>query len=116
MKFLADENFPRQAVRTLRENGFSVTSVAEDSAGSTDEDILARCATQELTLLTLDKDFGELVFRKGLPADCGVILFRDDAESPEKFAEVALVALRSREDWIGCFSVIGRDRIRMRRL
>jgi predicted nuclease of predicted toxin-antitoxin system len=65
MKFLADENFPRQAVRTLRENGFSVTSVAEDSAGSTDEDILARCATQELTLLTLDKDFGELVFRKG---------------------------------------------------
>jgi len=116
MKFLADENFPRPAVRTLREHGFSVTWVAEDSPGSADEDILARCATQKLTLLTLDKDFGELVFRRSLPAECGVILFRADAESPAKLAEVALAALQSRDDWSGFFSVIASDRIRMRRL
>jgi len=116
MKFLADENFPRPAVHTLREHGFSVTWVAEDSPGSVDEDILARCAAQNLTLLTLDKDFGELVFRRSLPAECGVILFRVDAESPAQFAEAALAALRSRDDWSGFFSVIGIDRIRMRRL
>jgi len=116
MKSLADENFPRPAVRALREYGFSVTWATEDSPGSADEDILARGAAQEFTLLTLDKDFGELVFRRGLPAQCGVILFRDDAESPEKFAEAALAAFRSRDDWSGFFSVIGHDRIRMRRL
>jgi predicted nuclease of predicted toxin-antitoxin system len=116
MKFLADENFPRPAVRALREHGFEVAWTTEDSPGSADEDVLARCVTEKLTLLTLDKDFGELVFRRGLSAECGVILFRTDAESPAKFTEIALAALQSRSDWIGYFSVIGRDRIRMRRL
>ena len=108
MKFLADENFPRPTVHALRENG--------DSPGSPDQDVLARCAHNRFTLLTLDKDFGELVFRRGLPAECGAILFRVDAESPAQFTEIALAALRSRDDWNGYFSVVGGGRIRMRRL
>jgi len=99
MKFLADENFPRPAVRVLREQGFQIAWVSEDSPGSIDEDVLARCTSDRLTLLTLDKDFGELVFHRGLPAECGVILFRVDAESPSRFAETAEAALRSRDDW-----------------
>jgi hypothetical protein len=43
MKFLADENFPGPAVHVLRENGFEIAWVTEDSAGSADEDVLARC-------------------------------------------------------------------------
>ena len=116
MKFLADENFPRPTVRVLREHGFEVAWATEDNPGSADEDILARCAKHNLTLLTLDKDFGDLVFRRGLPAQCGVILFRVDEASPEQFAEVALTAMRSRDDWNGSFSVVGSDRIRMRPL
>ena len=27
-------------------------------------------------LLTFDKDFGELTFRLGVPASCGIVLFR----------------------------------------
>ena len=113
MKFLADENFPRPAIRALWEQGFDIIWVSEDSAGSIDEDVLARCTSDKLTLLTLDKDFGELVFHHGLPAECGVILFRVDAESPSQFAEIALAALRSRDDWSGFFTVVTRDRIRM---
>jgi predicted nuclease of predicted toxin-antitoxin system len=116
MKFLADENLPRPTVHALRENGFEIAWVAEDSPGSSDEEVLARCAQSGFTLLTLDKDFGELVFRGGLPAECGVILFRVDAESPAQFTEIALAALRSRDDWNGFFSVVGGGRIRMRRL
>jgi predicted nuclease of predicted toxin-antitoxin system len=75
MKFLADENFPRPAVRALRQDGLEVAWATEVSPGSMDEDVLARCTSDRLTLLTLDKDFGELVFHRGLPAECGVILF-----------------------------------------
>jgi predicted nuclease of predicted toxin-antitoxin system len=113
MKFLADENFRRPAVYALREHGFEVMWATEDSPGSADEDVLARCAKHKLTLRTLDKDFGELVFHRGLPAEYGVILFRVDAESPQQFAEIALAALRSRDDWGGFFSVVGEGRIRM---
>jgi predicted nuclease of predicted toxin-antitoxin system len=116
VKFLADENFPRPTVYALRENGFEIAWVTEDCPGSADEDVLARCAHNQFTLLTLDKDFGELVFRRGLPAECGVILFRVDAESPAQVTEIALAALRSRDDWNGFFSVVGGGRIRMRRL
>ena len=113
MKFLADENIPRPAVRALREQGFDVAWVSEDSPGSIDEDVLARSTSEKLTLLTLDKDFGELVFHRGLPAECGVILFRVDAESPSHFTKIALAALRSKDDWSGFFTVVTRDRIRM---
>ena len=116
MKFLADENFPRATVHALRENHFEIAWVTEDHPGSPDQDVLARCAQNQFTLLTLDKDFGELVFRRGLPAECGVILFRVDAESPAQFTEIALAALRSRDDWNGFFSVVGGGRIRMRQL
>lgn len=113
MSFLADENFPRPAVHLLRENSFDVVWVQEDNPGSSDEAILARCASEKRTLLTLDKDFGELVFHRRLPSECGVILFRADSGSPSELAEVALAALQSRDDWSGFFTVVSRSRVRM---
>lgn len=106
MRLLVDENFPRPVVIALRELGFEVTCVAEDAPGGLDEEVLARCDDTRMTLLTLDKDFGELVFRRGLPAGGGVILFRIEAESLEQFTEIALAALRSRTDWSGFFTVV----------
>ena len=41
MKFLADENFPRPAVRALREARFEVAWATEDSPGAPDEDVEA---------------------------------------------------------------------------
>jgi predicted nuclease of predicted toxin-antitoxin system len=114
MKFLADENFPRPAVRALREHGFAVAWLTEDSPGLSDEEVLAKCATDKLILLTLDKDFGELVFQRGLPLGSGIVLFRVEAESPAQFIQIVLAALGSRDDWSGFFSVVTGDRIRMR--
>jgi hypothetical protein len=68
MKFLADENFPRPAVRALREHAYEVAWATEDSPGSADEEVLARCTSEKLTLLTLDKGFGELVFLAAIGA------------------------------------------------
>jgi hypothetical protein len=76
MKFLADENFPRPAIRALRKAGWDVFSIAEECPGIPDEDVAALCAGQQRILLTFDKDFGELVFHRGLPAGSGVVLFR----------------------------------------
>jgi predicted nuclease of predicted toxin-antitoxin system len=114
MKFFADENFPGAAIRILRQNGFDVAWAAEQSRGASDEEILSVCA--ERVLLTLDKDFGELVFRNKLSTRSSVILFRIDARSPEEFAAISLTALQTGHDWSGYFSVVHKDRIRMRRI
>ena len=87
MRFLADENFPAAA--------------------------FARCSDEQRTLLTFDKDFGEIAFRRGLPVPCGVVLFRVIPQSPSEIAEVALAAMSAQSAWEGHFSVVTRERIRM---
>ena len=116
MKFLADENFPRPALAALRQAGFDLNWIAETNSGAIDEDVLALCVLSERTLLTFDKDFGELAYRRGLPAQCGIVLFRLTPQSPEEIAALALAAIRSQESWAGYFTVVSRDKIRMRPL
>jgi predicted nuclease of predicted toxin-antitoxin system len=116
MRFLADENFPRPALEALRKAGWEVVSIAEECPGVPDEDVAALCAAQERILLTFDKDFGELVFRRGLPAGSGVVLFRLTPDSPAEAAEVALALVQSHPDLTGSFCVVTRDRIRIRPL
>jgi predicted nuclease of predicted toxin-antitoxin system len=66
--------------------------------------------------VTHDKDFGELAFRVGLSAECGVILLRLAGTNNDADNRRVLEAIASRTDWAGHFSVISEDRIRMRRL
>ncbi len=116
MRFLADENFPRPALVALRNAGWDVFSIAEECPGVPDEDVAALCADQRRILLTFDKDFGELVFHRGLPAGSGVVLFRITPDSPEEAADVALALVQAQPDLAGSFCVVTRDRIRIRPL
>ena len=60
MRFLADENFPGDAVTSLRSSGHDVLWIRTDAPGITDQDVLARSLEDARVLLTFDKDFGEL--------------------------------------------------------
>ena len=116
MRFLADENFPGVAVRALRDAGFDVAWVRTDSPGSSDEAVLARSKSEGRVLLTFDKDFGELAFRRGIEATSGVILFRLLLRSPAELTPQIVKILRSRTEWEGYFSVVEPGRVRMRPL
>jgi hypothetical protein len=116
VRILADENFPRPALEVLRKAGWDVFSIAEECPGVSDEEVAALCADRRRILLTFDKDFGELVFRRGLLVGSGVVLFRITPDSPEEPAEMALALVESRLDLAGSFCVVTRDRIRVRPL
>jgi predicted nuclease of predicted toxin-antitoxin system len=77
---------------------------------------LARAQAEQRLVVMHDKDFGELAFRVGLPAECGVILLRLAGDHPDVDNQRALQAIESRSDWAGHFSVVSEDRIRMRPL
>jgi len=113
MRILLDENMPGDAIATLRSCAHDVVWIRTDSPGIADDAILARAVLEQRLLVTFDKDFGELVFRRGLAASCGVVLFRIAASSSEALAEKIAEVLGSREDWIGQFSVVDDRRIRM---
>ena len=66
--------------------------------------------------MTFDKDFGEIVFRRGLAAGSGVVLFRITMASPEEAADLALALVETQPDLRGSFCVVTRDRVRVRPL
>ena len=113
MRLLANENFPLDAVESLRAEGHDVVWIREDARGSQDDQVLARAHQEDRILLTFDKDFGELAFRSKLPSTSGVVLFRISTPSSQHIAQVAVQALASRPDWAGHFSVVEDERIRM---
>ena len=116
MRLLANENVSGTVVRELRRRGHDVLSVKESMRGGSDEAVLARAQAEGRLLLTHDKDFGELAFRRGLPATCGVIVLRLAGTDPDTDNRRAVEAVESRSDWPGHFSVVTDDRVRMRPL
>ena len=116
MRVLANENIASSVIRGLRDAGHDVLSVKESMRGENDDVVLARAMAQERILLTFDKDFGELAFRRRLPASCGVILLRLTPEERQRDSERILGILSGREDWAGAFWVVADRRIRKRPL
>jgi hypothetical protein len=102
------------AVNALRAAGHDLAWAAEDCPSTADADVLAQAVRESRVLLTQDKDFGELAFRSGLPASCGVVLFRV-APFPALIASLALRVLSGASFEARCV-VVGDGRPRERAL
>lgn len=72
MRLCADENIPEDAVARLRQGGHDVLWIREASPGSPDTAILTRAFAGGRLLISFDKDFGELVFRRGSQSSHGI--------------------------------------------
>ena len=110
MRFLADENIPSKAVEALRAAGHDVESVVESHQGLGDVGVAAIAAQNGRTLLTFDKDFGELVAIRQVTLPPGIVLFR--ASDSGDAASLVVEAIGARSDWAGRLSVVEQDRIR----
>ncbi|MDD5734852.1 MAG: DUF5615 family PIN-like protein, partial [Methanothrix soehngenii] len=75
MRFLVDECVGPSVVRWLRENNHDASSAYEDCRGWEDERILEKACTEGRIVVTMDKDFGDMIFRMKLPHR-GIILLR----------------------------------------
>ncbi len=114
MNLLADEGVDRPIVEQLRREGHSVFYIAEMSPGLDDDVILAQANAAKALLLTLDKDFGELVFRQGL-IHAGVILIRLAGLQPTTKARLVAAVLREHDaELLNAFSVITPGSVRIR--
>ena len=112
---LANENLPLAAVEELRAMGHDVAWAAEDCPSAEDEALLAQAERESRILLTQDKDFGYLAFRRGLPAPCGIVLLRVPA-IPWVVVEFVKKVLAVDMDLSGLFVVVEQRRIRQRPL
>jgi predicted nuclease of predicted toxin-antitoxin system len=113
--FLANENFPRPSTIILREKGFIVKSIQEDSSGITDPEVIEIALTLNLIILTFDSDYGELIFKYAKDNPPSVVYFREKGNQPE-FAALALMSLLTNTSiqLLGAFTVVEVNNIRQR--
>jgi len=77
VRWLVDECIDAALVSHLRAGGHDVIYMAEVAPAASDAEILARARLDGRLLLTEDKDFGDLVFRRGGEVP-GIVLLRLD--------------------------------------
>jgi predicted nuclease of predicted toxin-antitoxin system len=116
VRWLADECVDAGLVWHLRAAGHDVVSMAEVATATSDADVLTQAQTERRVLLTADKDFGDLVFRRGQPVP-GVVLLRiDPAQHELKIVRLDAAISRFGENLLGRYTIIEEARFRARSL
>jgi len=115
VKFLLDESADFGLAGFLRELGHDVTTIIEDHPRAlADSEVLALASQEQRILITNDRDFGELVFRRRLP-HTGVILLRLQNEALSVKQEKLSLTLERYADQLTHFVVITDRAVRIRR-
>ncbi|NLI76590.1 MAG: DUF5615 family PIN-like protein [Candidatus Riflebacteria bacterium] len=115
MGFFVDESVDQPLAEALRSLGYPVRCVVETEPGLVDEEVLNRANAEGLILVTADKDFGELVFRKRMVA-AGVILVRlGGLAMVEKVRVFQMCIADHSRELAGSFTVVSGSGLRVRR-
>ncbi len=110
---LADESVDFNIINKLREDGYVVKAIVEDSPGITDEEVLTKALRSLSILLTEDTDFGELTYRLQLPS-AGIVLLRMSGEKLElKINQLYILFEKYRDKLSSSFCVVTASKIRV---
>jgi predicted nuclease of predicted toxin-antitoxin system len=116
MKLLANENFPQSSVKLLKDSGYDIVSVGDDFAGILDSEVIDFANQEHRTILTFDRDYGELIFKRGLRPTAGVIYLRWEFFQPEEPGKYLIELFSSKNIlYENTLTVISDDNIRQRK-
>lgn len=114
MKFLVDVGVGRKAEEWLVNNGYDVKSMRAVNPKEKDSEILRIAATEGRMIITMDKDFGELVHNSG-KAHAGVMILRlEDANGDKKAEVVSHIMTKYSDEIRNRFCVFQNGRLRVR--
>ena len=116
MKLLANENFPVSSVKILKNAGYDIIAVGQEFAGILDSEVIELAINEHRTIITFDRDYGELIFKKGHKPQAGVIYLRWKDFQPNEPGEYLIELFNSKDmQFEGMLTVIGVDNIRQRK-
>ena len=113
MRFVVDSGVGTGAERLLRELGYAVVAVRDIDPHLPDTEVLALATLHSAIIVTMDKDFGDLVFKEQRPHQ-GVLLLRlEEASGPERAAVLRRILEQHGAELPGRFSVFQHERLRI---
>ncbi len=115
MRFLIDECVSLKVNRWLCVQGYDSLAIAEIAPSVRDVDVLALAQQEKRILITMDKDFGELIFRDSA-AHFGVVLLRvHDWKAESKINIISKLLINHTSDMANNFIVATEQNIRITR-
>lgn len=115
MRLLANENIPLASIRLLQSWGFDVLSIGLEHPSISDEEVMEIAIQEQRTIVTFDRDYGELIFKKGYRPSQGVIYLRFEPLYPEYPAEIIRRIIESTHlAFEQCFTVVDETKVRQR--
>ena len=113
-RLLLDENIGKKVALRLRKADWDVASILEESPGAEDSDVLKRARKEKRIIVTLDQDFGALIFRDS-NKHVGVLFLRLEKETTENiFQTISRVLRQCGKNLEKKFTVATESQVRMR--
>ena len=114
MRLLADENFPKPIIDSLRTGGHDVLWARTDRSGLKDSELLDVAESEARVLMTLDKDFWQIAVQRRVPLEqSGVVLFRIHPATPQHLEPLVRTFVEAGQTWTGHISIVTADGIKM---
>lgn len=88
MQFLANENIPINTTYLLRKKGLDIIAIGEDDPSVKDQVVMELAINMNRTIITFDRDYGELIFKQQYRPTNGVIYLRIPEYTPNSLAEL----------------------------
>jgi len=115
LKFLIDVSVGGIIEKYLREAGYDTKAVRDIDPRMEDAEIIRIAVAESRMVITLDKDFGELVYHCSM-RHSGVLLLRlEDETGAEKLRVVRHIMENYSSQIKDCFCVFQNDRLRIRK-
>jgi predicted nuclease of predicted toxin-antitoxin system len=116
MKLLANENFPLTSVRIIEKSGYDIVYIGQGFAGYLDSEVMELAIKENRTIITFDRDYGELIFKKGYRPKAGVIYLRWENFQPNEPGEYLIGLFKSvKIQFENMLTVINENNIRQRK-
>jgi len=115
LKFLVDVGVSKKVERWLQNNGYNIKSVRDINPRMIDKEISKIAVSEGRMVITMDKDFGELVYNSGLPHAVVLLLRLEGARSDEKVKIVEKILERYSDKLIYNFCVFKDGQLRIRK-
>ncbi len=115
LRFLVDVGVGKGIEKYLSEKGYDTKAVRDIDPGMEDKMIIRTAVSEDRMVVTMDKDFGEMVYHFSMK-HFGILLLRLEGATGTKKLQVIRYILENYSSQIrNCFCVFKNDRLRIRK-
>ena len=116
LSFLVDVGVGKGIEKYLREEGYDTKAVRDIDPRMEDKEIIRQAVLENRMVITMDKDFGELVYHSSMKHS-GILLLRlEDSIGSVKLQIVKHIMKHYSDRIKNCFCVFQNDKFRIRKI